>query len=207
MREKWLLLGLGVSACLLAAGCRPCPQALARRQLERELARRQARRSRSAGYCDQAIAHYRSGDLAKADEALTKAIQADPTNAAAWTARGIVRARSDRPLEALQAFERASRLAPLRHEPLFNMGTVFESLGRYEQAVRSYEQALELNGGDLQTMENLARCYIRLNTRLEKASELLDRALAMETRPQWRMWLEDQAAMLARKGLKNESAN
>jgi len=169
MREKWLLLGLGVSACLLAAGCRPCPQALARRQLERELARRQARRSRSAGYCDQAIAHYRSGDLAKADE--------------------------------------ASRLAPLRHEPLFNMGTVFESLGRYEQAVRSYEQALELNGGDLQTMENLARCYIRLNTRLEKASELLDRALAMETRPQWRMWLEDQAAMLARKGLKNESAN
>ena len=207
MRRKWVLHGFSLTVCLLAAGCHPSPQELARQELQAELAERQARRNESAKHYDEGMAFYRSGQLARADEALNRAIQADEGSAAAWTARGIVLAESDRPLEALQAFERASRLAPLRYEPRFNMGSAFESLGRYEQAVCSYEQALELAPGELQTMENLARCYIRLNTKLDQAEEMIRRALVRETRPNWRMWLEDQATRLARKGTARDAAD
>ncbi len=207
MRWKWLLYGFCLSACLLAAGCQPSPQDLARKQFQAGLAERQARRSESAKHYDEGMAHYRSGQLAKAEGAMTQAIQADDGNAVAWTARGIVLAESDQPLQALQSFERASRLAPLRYEPRFNMGSAFESLGRYEQAVCFYQQALELAPGELQTMENLARCYIHLNTKFDQAGELIRRALIQEMRPEWRMWLEDQAAMLARKGIEREVAD
>ncbi len=89
---------------------------------------------------------------------------------------------------------------PDRYEPHFNIGSVLEALGRYEQAIRSYRRALELAPDQLQTIENLNRCYMRANTHPGESKILMDKALERETRPDWRLWLEEQMLRLPEKG-------
>ena len=51
-------------------------------------------------------------------------------------ALGDVEFRRDRYYESAEAFHEAARLAPTRFEPHFNLGIVFETIGRYSRFLR-----------------------------------------------------------------------
>ncbi len=129
----------------------------------------------------------------KAEEAIRymrEAVEVDPQHAQAWMVLGVLEYKRKNVFEAARAFHRAGRIAPTRYEPHFNLGTIFEAVGYYEQAIEEYEIALKLSPNEVEVMENLARCYFHNDTNLEKARKLARGALRHELRPEWKHWLE-----------------
>jgi Tfp pilus assembly protein PilF len=181
-----------VGLCLLSCAC---PKASLREEqaFSKELAARNRQRGESVRLCRAGLDAYEAGDLEQARERLKGAVAADRGNAHAWVALGVVEFARNDASEAAFAFETAMGLEPARYEPRFNLGAVLESTGQYARAARLYEQALRLAPGQLEVMENLARCYIRGRMNLNRAKELVDKALESEARPEWRLWLESQS--------------
>ena len=187
----------GACACLWLCGCNS-PQDLARQAVEAELAERRAAREDSMRLYAQGTAAHRAGRLDDAQQCFTEAVAADERNAGAWMGLGMVEHERDNLFLAASAFQRAARLQPARYEPHFNIGSILESAGRYRQAIDAYERAMKLDPDQVEVMENLARCYIKSNTNLPRAKELVDRALGREERPEWRSWLREQSLKLNR---------
>ena len=190
---------LAMVACSgLFAACQPTDSRIeARRTLETELADRQKRQATSLAEYRKAAQAHDDNDLESARKHLNNALAASDRNAEAWMLLGLIEYREDKIFDAASCFHRAGLLAPDRYEPPYNIGILLESSGRYKQAIESYQAALKLSPNQLEVMENLARCYIRANTNLEHAKELIDRALLVEQRPEWRLWLLDQSHRLA----------
>lgn len=173
----------------------------AKTALNAELAERHDRQARSLEQYRLAVTAYEKDDLKTARSHLNEAINTYDRNAEAWMLLGMIEHREDKIFEAASSFHKASLLAPDRYEPLYNIGILLESFGRYKQAIEAYQSALKLSPGQVEVMENLARCYIRTHTNLDQAGEFIDRAMLTEQRPQWRQWLTTQSHQLAiRKG-------
>lgn len=183
-------------ACLLPCGC-PHRRSRPHDNFAAQIAARQEAKDRSIHLYGEGMAAYRANDRDKAYTFLTDAVAVDERNELAWMVLGVLEFERDNLFEAVHAFHRAARLAPLRYEPHFNLGTIYEFIGRYTHAIKAYERALELAPDRVEVMENLARCYIRANENLDKAADLVDRALRVEHRPEWRTWLERQALRLS----------
>jgi len=192
------ILALAACVCLLPA-CHRDSRIDATQALNAELAARQCRQMESLSYCRAGANAYDKGDLKAARRHVRAAIAAYDRNAEAWMLLGLIEYQEDRVFEAASSFHRASVLAPDRYEPLYNIGILLESFGRYKQAIETYQAALKLSPGQLEVMENLARCYVRTNSNLDEAKDLIDRSLLTEQRPQWRQWLSAQSHRLARR--------
>jgi Flp pilus assembly protein TadD len=196
-RGRLIVLALAAFACLLPA-CVEHSRTDARHALSAELAARQSSQTDSLSYYRAGVDAYDEGDLKAARKHVCDAIAAYDRNAEAWMLLGLIEHQEDRVFEAASSFHRASMLAPDRYEPLYNIGILLESFGRYTQAIETYQAALKLSPGQLEVMENLARCYVRTNSHLHEAKDLIDRSLLTERRPQWRHWLSAQSEQLAR---------
>jgi Flp pilus assembly protein TadD len=160
---------------------------------------RQEAQEKSLQSYQKGLAAYQAGKFDEARKHLTEAVNQDERNAPAWMVLGAVEFKRENLFEAAHAFHRSARLEPGRYEPPFNLGMIYESAGRHENAIEAYTQALKLAPDQLEVMENLARCYIKTNQHLDKAKDLIDRALLIEQRPDWRQWLERQSQRLSRK--------
>jgi tetratricopeptide (TPR) repeat protein len=154
---------------------------------------RQVANRQSVEFYQQAMEAHEADRNDEALRLLHRSVRSEPANAYAWTALGVVSFEQNQVEESARAFRQAIKLAPRRPEPHYNLAVVLESVGRYTQAIEAYEAALQLQPDDLFTMENLARCYRRQGVKPEKVAELLDRALAVEDRPQWRAWLQRES--------------
>jgi Tfp pilus assembly protein PilF len=187
-----LLLGL-----LVAGGCRSS-QDKAVAQYNRQLKERATGRQVSQKLYEQGMDLYFAGDARGAVTGLRKAVRADKTNARAWLGLGAAHDAQGNAFEAAVAFDRAAKLLPHRYEPRFNLGWVFEKAGKYHRAIREYEAALSLAPHQLDTTENLVRCLIKTRQQPDRVRVLLQAALQVERRPEWRVWLHQQLAMLDR---------
>ncbi len=58
-----------------------------------------------------------------------------------------------------------------------NLGTLYYIEGKFEDAARTYEQAIELNGNDYLTWGNLAAAYYGIHGKKDKAIETYKRAI------------------------------
>ena len=183
----WLTMSIGCQA----------PEKDSRQLLSEELAQRQQQRQRSMELYEQGLQLHSQSKPEEARETLKQAVGLDGRNGLAWLALGVVEAGDGHFYEAAQAFDRAARLMPNRYEPHYNLGSIFESVRHYPRAIEQYEIALGLAPGQLEVMENLARCYLKANQRLERARELIERALRSEHRPEWIRWLNYQAIRLS----------
>lgn len=184
------IAGALLAACLLVGGCENNRRE-ARQELIEEMAQRQTARQESRALYQEAMSEYRAGLIEDARRLLRESVEADSRNAPAWVAMGVLEYENNNLFEAADAFGRALRLEPRRVEPHYNMGLVYETAGKYSQAVESYEKALELAPDEPTVMENLIRCYIKTDHPRE-ALRLIDGALLLEQRPPWREWLELQ---------------
>ena len=172
------------------------PQKDAQRKLARELELRRENEARSMRLYEQGIGAQKASGARDAKQYFSESLRFDGANVYAWMALGSCRFDEEDYYAAAEAFHQAAKLLPWRYEPHFNLGTVFESVGRFSDAIQAYETALRLQPDQLQTMENLARAYIRANQNPQRAKELVDRALFSEERPQWRRWLQLQSLRL-----------
>ena len=95
--------------------------------------------------------------------------------------------------EAAVAFRQASAAAPGDPQPLYNLGRTFEMVGNWPLAASYYEQSLRLSPDKLETMESLARVYVKLGRPRSDIAPLAQKALRQEMRPEWVAWLSRYA--------------
>jgi tetratricopeptide (TPR) repeat protein len=162
-----------------------------------ELTVRKMAMDESADLYTKAMGEYKDSHLDKARKILQQAVQKDDRNVQAWMQLGVIEYEKSNYYEAASAFHKSSCLVPLRYEPHFNLGTVYETTSQFTDAIESYKKALELSPDQTEVMENLIRCYIRSNQNIDEAKKLINRALITEHRPQWRKWLEKEALRIS----------
>lgn len=188
-----LFFSLGM--CFLIWGCHQANDN-PRKTIAEEIAKRQAGFSESMRLYESGLKEYRASNLDQAKIHLQKAVAQDDRNPHAWMALGLVEFKRDRLFDAAYAFHKASHIEPSRYEPLYNIGILYETIGRYDQAIEAYEKAFQLAPNQVEVMENLARCYIKTNQNPEHTKELIDKAILSEERPQWQDWLKEQSIFL-----------
>ena len=87
--------------------------------------------------------------LEAAIEGLSKALQADPKNAEIHCKLAIALAEQGNSSAAIESYQAAINIEP-RHIPaLNNLGSIYRSLGRTEEAVSVFEQVVKFALGDV----------------------------------------------------------
>jgi serine/threonine protein kinase/tetratricopeptide (TPR) repeat protein len=121
---------------------------------------RDAAASRRAS--DAGAAAMSRGRLADAEEAFTKAVRADSTNAAAVGGLAEVAFERARYSDALDYARRASHLAPKSSKYLVETGDAYFKLLRYDEALASYEKAATLAPNDAAIKSRLDRIRAKM---------------------------------------------
>lgn len=101
-------------------------------------------------------------------------------------------------------FEYATKLMPYRPEPRNNLGMVFEEVGRFDDAVEAYTQALGLQPDHPQVLGNLCRARIRRGDKDRETRKLLSDMILRDPRPEWVDWAKKRLTSLnARKEMES----
>lgn len=116
-----------------------------------------------------------SQGLARAEADLNRAVELDPSRAAAHLLLGQLYERRGRTEDAIASYQRAAAADGSFAEPLFRLGNLYERSSRNAEAIASYEKVLELDDDHPLAMNNLAWL---LATELDPGPDL-DRALAL----------------------------
>jgi tetratricopeptide (TPR) repeat protein len=101
------------------------------------------RAAESEGLTEQGIHFCRTARWREAIEPLRRAIELDPTNAAAFYYLGDACNHADALAGALEAFEAASRLQPDHWRALKGIGIVLDRMRRPQEAAAAYQRARE----------------------------------------------------------------
>lgn len=99
--------------------------------------------------------------------------------------------------EAANEFEWARKLMPGHPDPRMNLALTLERAGRLDEALATYNTALEVYPNHVPTTEALARLQVRSRRTDERTMGFLrEIALTGETE-QWREWAKGQLTMLS----------
>ena len=132
----------------------------------------------------------------EAEAAFKKAIAADSFFGPAHNNLGKACFAQDRLYEAVREFQFAADLMPERPEPYYNMGLVFEKVGKQEKAFETYAKAVELGPDNAVYIGNLARMHVRRGDRDEATRDLLQQLVLKDKRPDWRDWAQKTLALM-----------
>ena len=120
---------------------------------------------------------YRAGRYAAAADGFKRATEAAPDNAAGYTMLGNSQYILRDLQQAVGNFEHAVRLGPTAAAHA-NLALVYYDSGRYEDALRSYQQALERDPKNVMNHRNIGDVYVRLGRGAE-ARAAYERAIAV----------------------------
>ncbi len=133
--------------------------------------------------------------LDKAVGLLKSALAADVFFGPAHNNLGTVYFQQEKYYLAAWEFQYAAKVMPKRSQPRYNLGMVLEAVGKLDEAAQRYEEALELQPDDIETVASLARTYIRDGKKNERTRELLEEIVLNDDRPQWRSWAQEQLTL------------
>ncbi len=170
----------------LCAGCATAPRSSSTVVRLDDVPSADSARARTEN--DAAVALMDRDKLPDAMAALRRAITADPGFGPAHNNLGIVALRQSQPMVAATAFERAADLMPRAPAPRDNLGLVFESAGRFDDAVRCYDAAAALSPGDAEYAGNAARARVRRGDQTDELRQMLERIATTDPRPDWAAW-------------------
>lgn len=134
------------------------------------------------------------GDYEQAQKHLEASLKADAFSGLAHNNLGMVYYQQARYYDAAWQFQYASKVLPSRPEPHNNLGLVLEATGKTDEAIIQYQQAMALAPTGPQYLGNLVRAHVRRGDRDEKTRQLLQELLVIETRPDWRQWVQRELA-------------
>jgi Tfp pilus assembly protein PilF len=126
-----------------------------------------------------------------AEKLLREALSHDVFFGPAHNNLGVVFLGQGKLYEAANEFEWARKLLPGHPDPRVNLGICLEHAGRIDDAIESYEAALEVRPEYLPAIEGLAVLTVRERRSDERLAEWLD-AIAMRSEPRWREWAQRQ---------------
>lgn len=123
--------------------------------------------------------YFEAGEIAKSDEALTRAVNARPDDGEAQFYLGLVRHRQDRNEEALKAFKAAVELDPQSEQARYFLGEVLSRMERFAEAETAYRAAISLKADFVDALYDLGLVLIELE-KLEEAAETLRRVVRLK---------------------------
>jgi tetratricopeptide (TPR) repeat protein len=109
-----------------------------------------------AAYSQLAKLYYSAGDIDKASEAISQALERDPYQPDFLYVRGKVFEKQGKLDEALGAFERTTIVNPKESDAFFEMGVIYEQRGDKEHALAAYKTAGTLSPDDPEYRRALA---------------------------------------------------
>lgn len=136
-------------------------------------------------------------DFAKMEKLLQASLAHDVRFGPAHHSLGVVYLWQKKLYLAAWEFEYAARLMPDRFEPLNNLGLVYESIGKYEQAKGFYAEAREKAPHQPEVIGNLARASFRSGETVDEMRPLLEDVLMADARPEWRCWAAEKLGLNA----------
>lgn len=124
----------------------------------------------------------------RAETLLREALSADIYHGPAHNNLGVVYLQQGKLYEAANEFEWARKLMPGHPDPRMNLALTLERAGRINEALATYDAALEAQPYHLPTMQALARLQLRIN-RPDDRTPLFLREIALRGETEhWREW-------------------
>ena len=142
------------------------------------------------------------GDLAKAEKALDRSVQVDPTRSAAWNNLGVIANQRENFEQAIRFFEHAIDCDPQNSGSLSQLGVALGMTGRIREGVARAKRATELAPDKVMSWTNLGSLH-RMNNDEVEAKKCFERARAC-TPPSERDALNKLLADSSRKGRKEQ---
>ncbi|MEM9412528.1 MAG: tetratricopeptide repeat protein [Planctomycetota bacterium] len=133
-----------------------------------------------------------AGNLAPAEALLGEALIADVDFGPAHNSLGRVYYQQKKYYLAAWEFEYASQLMPGRAEPINNLGLVFEAVGRFEEAISSYAQAVNIDPQAPEYLGNLIRARLANGEKPFYMKREIEDLLLIDDRPEWVQWAKLQ---------------
>lgn len=103
------------------------------------------------------IEHHQESRLARAVEMYARVLEIDPDNAAALHLLGLAAHQLGRPEEALKLVDCATTRRPNVADFHNSRGVILAALGRIEEAIRAFQNALDLDSQNNEARANLDR--------------------------------------------------
>lgn len=146
----------------------------------------------------QALLHIDAGELSAAEDLLKKSLKADVTFGPAHNNLGTVYFRQGKLYLAAWEFEYAAKLMPYVAEPRYNLGMVYENVGKLGDAIDAYKQAADVEPDNPVLLGNYARAMVKNGDHSEQLHETLTKIVMTDSRPDWVEWARSE---LARQGV------
>ena len=127
------------------------------------------------------LSAWKSGDLAKSEQAFEKALSLDPQHVKSLVNLSRVFIEQKRHDDALDRLSRAAEIDPESTQVYRLLGRTYHTQGKRDEAVAAYRRAIELNELDAWSMNNLGLVFLETQ-RADEALPLL--AKATELRPE-----------------------
>lgn len=105
----------------------------------------------------------------------------EPGNASAWVELGNAWYDAEMPKEAIEAYDRALALKPDDSDVLNDQGAMYRQIGDARRAVENFERALAIAPDNLESMYNLGYVYAFDLNRMDRALEVWQRYLKMDS--------------------------
>lgn len=125
------------------------------------------------------LAHYRAGNLTKAEAEFKRAVALRPSDETALHLLAICVLKQGRPQRALQIMDKALACRPDNPELLHTTGSILQMLGRPEYATAFYHRLLDLDPDRPVTLSNLGNA-LREQGKLDEAHDCLERAVTLD---------------------------
>jgi len=135
-------------------------------------------------------------DLDKAEQAFKNALEADVMFGPAHNNLGKVYFAKDLYYKAAWEYQYAIKLMPHHPEPKYNLGLIYESMGKINEAVDLYSDARSLEPDNPIFIGNIARARIKRGDKGPEMRDLLTELLLKDTRPEWLAWAHEKRAMI-----------
>jgi tetratricopeptide (TPR) repeat protein len=104
----------------------------------------------------------------------------------AWLNLGVMYTRAGDNIKAVAAFSTAADLDQTDPRPLFNTGAIWENMYYYKEAIGFYNKALERDPNLLPALRHSIYLEMQTNSFTPATKERLQRALMLETDPQFK---------------------
>ena len=106
----------------------------------------------------------RNKDYRLASRLFSTSVENNPEDAEAWFNLGLAYLFTENFMKAEESLRKSSSLKPGEWQPYERLGYIYETTGRYEQALESYQKALEINR-DSRVQESVERVRERIKRR------------------------------------------
>ena len=150
---------------------------------------------------DQGLELHQAGAFAEAEQVYRSVLDQDPEAFTPLHMLGVLRAQQGHPEQGADLIRQALRLSPDVATAWFNRANILAGIGRYHEALNSYDRAIELSG-EATVRHHRARLLLE-NGRAADALADLEQILAVQ--PENVAVLKDCAAALSSLGRSQEA--